>query len=189
MDPATGAIVLGPGSSDAAKQGLRKYYLRPEDRPTRAAPVNGGGGGGAEGEGVAGTGTSGGGGGGRGGEKRAVVDDDDDDDVGEYLVPMDGADEGGEALGEWLSGLHRDRYKVVRDERDAYMNLQVRNCCAVLLCAVVCCEGKEIHRWVFGVGELGVAVACSVVCCVHDEVLCVVVGWVVGYKHTCRQQE
>lgn len=33
---------------------------------------------------------------------------------------------GGEVVGEWLSGLHRERYKVVRDERDAYMNLQVR---------------------------------------------------------------
>lgn len=32
---------------------------------------------------------------------------------------------GGAGLGEWLSGLHRERYKVVRDERDAYMNLQV----------------------------------------------------------------
>lgn len=32
---------------------------------------------------------------------------------------------GGGMLGEWLSGLHRERFKVVRDERDAYMNLQV----------------------------------------------------------------
>lgn len=56
---------------------------------------------------------------------------------------------GGGVLGDWLSGLHRERYKVVRDERDAYMNLQVTeptgrmesticayffNHCCVLLC-------------------------------------------------------
>lgn len=36
-----------------------------------------------------------------------------------------GGGEGSEALGEWLSGFHRERLKKIRDERDAYMNLQV----------------------------------------------------------------
>lgn len=101
VDQATGAIVLGPGSDPAAaRQGLRKFYLRPEDRPTAiaaAAASNGGS---------------------RGGRA---------DDQGQNWVPRRGG--GGEALGEWLSGFHRERYKVVRDERDAYMNLQVG--CAV----------------------------------------------------------
>lgn len=115
VDQSTGAIVLGPGSdAAAARQGLRKFYLRPEDRHTtlavaaaRSSGVSSGGGGGG----------SGSGGGGR------------TDEHGRYWVPGRGGGggaEGGEALGEWLSGLHRERYKVVRDERDAYMNLQVR---------------------------------------------------------------
>ncbi|CAN0050526.1 unnamed protein product, partial [Pylaiella littoralis] len=115
VDQATGSIVLGPGSGDAAKQGLRKYYLRPEDRRTGAASTGGGGGGGGlEGRGAAGSP------GGGGGNQNAG------DDAEEYLVPVGGGgcEDGGDALGEWLSGLHRDRYKVVRDERDAYMNLQ-----------------------------------------------------------------
>ncbi|CAM9483394.1 unnamed protein product [Discosporangium mesarthrocarpum] len=36
-----------------------------------------------------------------------------------YMRPEDGW-----SKAEWLSGLHRERFKVVRDERDAYMNLQ-----------------------------------------------------------------
>ena len=45
--------------------------------------------------------------------------------MGYFGVDSTGDGGEGEALGEWLSGLHRERYKVVRDERDAYMNLQV----------------------------------------------------------------
>eukprot|EP00752_Nemacystus_decipiens_P003650 g3364.t1 len=102
VDQTTGAIVLGPGSdAAAARQGLRKFYLRPEDRPATMAAAA-----------AAATATGNGEG---------------DGDLGQYWVPRrrsGGGGEGGEALGEWLSGFHRERYKVVRDERDAYMNLQ-----------------------------------------------------------------
>ncbi|CBN79560.1 conserved unknown protein [Ectocarpus siliculosus] len=101
VDQRTGAIVLGPGGSwTVAGQGLRKFYFKPEER--RMMRTTAAGGAGANGTAVAEAEGEGGGSG----------------------VAKKGDGGGGEVLGEWLSGLHRERYKVVRDERDAYMNLQ-----------------------------------------------------------------
>lgn len=145
VDPHTGAIVLAPGTeasafASATGQGtLRKFYFQPEDRWLKApiataaaatttttathAPSGGLSGSdeaadGQEGEAAqqeehprstAAGGDRGGGGGG-----------------GDEWWSAKQEGERGEALREWLSGLHRERFKVVRDERDAYMNLQVR---------------------------------------------------------------
>lgn len=103
MDQRTGAIVLGPGGSwTAAGQGLRKFYFKPEER--RVMRTTAAGGAGANGTAVA----------------------EAEGEGGDSGVAEKGDGGGGEVVGEWLSGLHRERYKVVRDERDAYMNLQVR---------------------------------------------------------------
>lgn len=118
VDQSTGAIVLGPGTGDT--QGLRNFYFRPEDRQTMLKTnrfVEDGATAGEE-EG-----------------RRGVWRD---LDGGGSRLPRDGrgedgGEENGGGLGEWLSGLHRERYKVVRDERDAYMNLQVKCLCRYCL--------------------------------------------------------
>lgn len=100
LDQGTGAIVLGPGPG--SPPGLRKYYFRPEELQLRSA---------------------------RAGSCRRVREP--RTTFGEETSSSSSGGEegsgagGGGMLGEWLSGLHRERYKVIRDERDAYMNLQV----------------------------------------------------------------
>lgn len=101
VDQGTGAIILGPGSG--AESGYRKFYFRPEDGHLRA--------------------TRGGNRDGFSGSRKCWSSGCSDRQDGAAGVDVGG--DGG-MLGEWLSGLHRERYKVVRDERDAYMNLQVR---------------------------------------------------------------
>ena len=118
VEESTGAIVLGPGPD--APPGFRKYYFRPEDgRHTRFRHHSRSSGGGEGSDGgeivVSERGRCSGG---------AMREDDLELPVGEDEDVFEG--DGGGFLGEWLSGFHRDRFKVVRDERDAYMNLQVQ---------------------------------------------------------------
>lgn len=124
VEESTGAIVLGPGPD--APPGFRKFYFRPEDNTvhrgskdsrflSRSRAVNSSGSSSSEGPGC----------------EASMREDDVELHAGEEDGVWEGIGDGGGGgrLGEWLSGLHRERFKVVRDERDAYMNLQVLTIC------------------------------------------------------------